>query len=211
MGNAAWFWDRMARRYARTPVPNEEAYQRKLTVSREFFAPGARVLEFGCGTGSTAIAHAPHVAHILGIDSSARMIAIARDKAAREGLDNVAFQVADITRFDAGDEHYDAVLGLNILHLLDDWRGAIRRVGQLLKPRGVFISSTACLATGPASFRAIAAAVRWLPLLPVVRVIGEEELVAAMEAAGLVIEHRWQPGEREAVFIVARRAPDKAA
>jgi cyclopropane fatty-acyl-phospholipid synthase-like methyltransferase len=39
------------------------------------------LLEFGCGTGGTAIIHAPHVKHIRAIDISPRMIEIAKSRA----------------------------------------------------------------------------------------------------------------------------------
>jgi ubiquinone/menaquinone biosynthesis C-methylase UbiE len=39
------------------------------------------VLEFGCGTESTAIAHAPYVKHIQALDISSKMIDIAQGKA----------------------------------------------------------------------------------------------------------------------------------
>jgi cyclopropane fatty-acyl-phospholipid synthase-like methyltransferase len=55
------FWDRIAERYSKQPVADEAAYQKKLQVTREYFRPDMEVLEFGCGTGSTAIAHAPYV------------------------------------------------------------------------------------------------------------------------------------------------------
>ena len=71
----AKFWDKIAARYARRPVPDEAVYQRKLALTREYLRPGAHLLEFGCGTGSTAIAHAPHLADILATDISAEMLA----------------------------------------------------------------------------------------------------------------------------------------
>ena len=49
------FWDRIAERYARKPVPDEAVYQEKLKVTREYFRADTDVLEIGCGTGSTAI------------------------------------------------------------------------------------------------------------------------------------------------------------
>jgi cyclopropane fatty-acyl-phospholipid synthase-like methyltransferase len=47
------FWDRMAERYAKRPVANEDAYRKKLEVTRSYLEPDMQVLEFGCGTGST--------------------------------------------------------------------------------------------------------------------------------------------------------------
>ena len=62
---SAKFWDRIAARYSKKPVADEAAYQKKLQITRKYLRPDSRVLEFGCGTGSTAIAHAAHVKHVL--------------------------------------------------------------------------------------------------------------------------------------------------
>jgi cyclopropane fatty-acyl-phospholipid synthase-like methyltransferase len=60
-------WDRFAKGYAKKPVADEDAYQKKLQITRGYLKPDHKVLEFDCGTGSTAIAHAPHVKHIRAI------------------------------------------------------------------------------------------------------------------------------------------------
>ena len=83
MAGSKKFWDRIAKRYAKKPVGNEAAYQRKLAKTREYFRPGMEVLEIGCGTGSTAIAHAPYVRRIRATDISDAMIEIAKGKAKR--------------------------------------------------------------------------------------------------------------------------------
>ena len=70
MSREARFWDRIAARYAKQPVADEAAYQKKLAKTREYFPPDMAVLEFGCGTGSTAMAHAPYVAHARATDLS---------------------------------------------------------------------------------------------------------------------------------------------
>ena len=64
MNRESKFWDKIADRYSKSPVADEESYQRKLQVTREYLRPDMKVLEFGCGTGSTAITHAPFVNHI---------------------------------------------------------------------------------------------------------------------------------------------------
>ena len=76
----SFFWDKIAKRYSKQPISDEAAYQKKLQVTRGYFQPGMKVLELGCGTGSTAIAHAPFVASIRAIDISSKMIAIAQSK-----------------------------------------------------------------------------------------------------------------------------------
>ena len=78
MYQEASFWDRHAEGYSKRPIADDAAYQKKLKVTREYFQPDMEVLEFGCGTGSTAISHAPFVKHIRATDISSKMIEIAR-------------------------------------------------------------------------------------------------------------------------------------
>jgi len=201
------FWDRIAEKYAKQPVADEAAYQRKLKVTRDYLRPDMELLEFGCGTGSTALVHAPFVRHISAIDLSAKMIEIARDKATASEVANVTFEQLSIDDLDAPDETYDAVLGLSILHLLRDMDGAIAKVHRTLKPGGLFVSSTVCM--GDTLMMTVIGRVapvgRWLGLLPYVRVLTPDDLAARLTAAGFAIEHRWQPGKGKAVFIVARK------
>ncbi|MFW2404329.1 MAG: class I SAM-dependent methyltransferase [Gammaproteobacteria bacterium] len=199
------FWDKIAARYAKRPVADEEAYQQKLRVTREYLRPDMQVLEFGCGTGSTAIAHAPYVQHIRAIDVSANMIAIAQDKARADGIENVTFEKLTIEELDVPDASFDAVLGLSILHLLEDKEAVIARVHRILKPGGIFVSSTACIGDSMKYFRIIAPVLSFVGL-PSVSVFKVEELEQILTAAGFTIDHQWQPGRGAAVFIVAVNA-----
>lgn len=199
------FWDRIAERYARRPVADEAAYQQKLAVTREYLRPDMQVLEFGCGTGSTAIAHAPYVQHIRAIDVSSKMIEIAQGKAAAAQVNNVSFEQATIESLLLPDDSVDAVLGLSILHLLENRDTAIAKVFRLLKPGGVFVASTACLGDGMKWFRFVGPVGRALGLIPLVRVFTRQELEASLTAAGFTIEHAWCPGKGKAVFHVAKK------
>jgi len=208
MPDPSRFWDRIAERYAKQPVADEGAYQRKLKVTRDYLRPDMQVLEFGCGTGSTALVHAPYVKHISAIDLSAKMIDIAKGKAAAAEISNVTFEQLNIDDLDAPDGTYDAVLGLSILHLLRNMDGAIAKVHRMLKPGGVFVTSTVCL--GDTLMMTVIGRVapvgRWFGLLPHVSVFTPDDLVARLIGAGFDIDHRWQPGKGKAVFIVARKA-----
>jgi len=203
---SARFWDRIADRYARKPIADEAAYQRKLETTRRYFRPDMQVLELGCGTGSTAIAHAPYVAHIRAVDISSKMIAIARARADAAGVTNVTFEQSTIEALAVPDATLDAVLGLSILHLLEDRDRAIAAVHAMLKPGGVFVSSTACLGDGMKFFELIGPVGHFLGLIPLVRVFTAAELRDSLTGAGFTIEHQWQPGKRAGVFIVARKA-----
>lgn len=206
MGDTARFWDKIADRYSKKPITDEAAYQKKLEVTREYFTPESKVLEFGCGTGSTAILHAPFVGHILATDISPRMIEIATDKAKADKVDNLRFEVASIETLDAPDASFDVVLGLSILHLLEDIDAAIDKVVRLLKPGGLFVSSTVCVADKMKWFRFVVPIGRALGLMPYVNVISKAELEQKLTDAGLAIEYNWHPDGGLVAFIVARKA-----
>ena len=204
MAGSKKFWDRIAKRYAKKPVGNEAAYQQKLAKTREYFRPDMEVLEIGCGTGSTAIAHAPYVRQIRATDISDAMIEIAKGKASAAGVENVAFEVLGMEDLDVADESVDAVLTLSLLHLLEDRDAAIARIHAMLRPGGIFVSNTVCVGENMKWFRFIGPIGRWLGVFPLVRVFTRNELEESVNGAGFQIEHAWQP-DKAVVFIIARK------
>jgi ubiquinone/menaquinone biosynthesis C-methylase UbiE len=188
MATASKFWDRLADRYARQPIADEDAYRTKLRVTQGYFRSDMEVLEFGCGTGSTAIIHAPFVRHIRAIDFSEKMLDIARAKATDAGVENISFERADIAELTAVDERYDAVLGLSILHLLEDKDAVIGKVFAMLRPGGIFVSSTTCIGDTMKFFKFFAPIGKAMGLLPQLDVMTSSELVASLSAAGFGID-----------------------
>lgn len=205
MRNPAKFWNRIAKRYAKRPIADKETYEKKLELTREYFRPDTELLELGCGTGSAAIAHAPYVRHIRAVDISPKMLEIARRKAHEAGVGNVSFEQTTIEEVVVPDGSVDAVLGLNVLHLLEDMDGAIARVHDMLKPGGVFVTSTPCIGDSMAFLRMILPIGRVLGVIPRVRVFTSDELTAGVAGAGFVLEETWQAGEGKPLFIVARK------
>lgn len=205
MFQRSWFWDRLAKRYARMPVADQAAYETKLEKTRAFLRPDSRVLEFGCGTGSTAILHAPHAAHILAIDYSARMLDIAREKASAAGVRNLSFVQATLAELASPAGSWDVVLGMSILHLVPDRAATLARVHELLKPGAVFISSTICIGDASWLMRVLAPVFRALPLLPSISSLTLKQLQDELKCAGFEIEDCWRPDENKAAFVVARK------
>ncbi len=199
------FWDRHAKGYAKRPVADEAAYQRKLKVTQDYLTPDMKVLELGCGTGTTALIHATFVKHITGIDISRNMLDIARAKAESGNVKNVTFQQSSIDDLETPDASYDVVMGHSILHLMENEEAVIARAHRMLKPGGVFVSSTACLGGRVPVLRAILPVGRFLGLLPLVKFFTVEEFEGDLTDAGFRIDHRWQPGKGKAVFIVGSR------
>ncbi len=209
LSRSARFWDRTAERYALQPIADEAAYQKKLEISRRYFRPDMTALEFGCGTGSTAIGHAPYVKHILAIDFSPKMIEIAWAKAEAQQVENVTFERSTIEELTPADQVFDAVLGLNVLHLLQNKEVAIAKVHRMLKPGGLFITSTVCLGETMRYFKVIGPIGKWLGLMPTVRVFTVKALETSLTNAGFDIDYRWRPGGEKSrfksVFIVAKK------
>ena len=206
MDRSTKFWDRIAVRYSKKPVADEAAYQKKLQVTREYFQPNMKVLELGCGTGSTAIAHAPYVKHIHAIDISSKMVEIAQGKAEAEKIPNVTFERLTIDEFSAPDRALDAVLALSILHLLENKEEVVAKVHRMLKPGGIFVTSTACIGDTMKYIKWVAPIGKFLGLMPLVRVFTKKELEDSLIDASFQIDYQWQPGKNKAVFIVAKKA-----
>ncbi len=206
MNYSAKFWDKIAASYAKKPIADEAAYEKKLQVTQQYFKPEMEVLEFGCGTGSTAIIHTPYVQHILAIDISSKMIEIAKGKAEAKNINNITFEQLTIEELNVANETFDVVLGLSILHLLENKEEVIKKVHNLLKPEGIFVTSTACLGDDMKWFKIIAPIGNFLGLIPLVKVFTAKELVESLINSGFTIDYQWQPSKGKAVFIVAKKA-----
>ncbi|MFK8021270.1 MAG: class I SAM-dependent methyltransferase [Pseudomonadales bacterium] len=201
------FWDKKAQAYAKSVMSDETLYLKKLSETQNYLSKDMRVLEFGCGTGTTAIHHAPHVHHIDAIDISENMLNIGRERAKEENIGNISFTRGTLSEFNANTDSIDAVLGLNVIHLLPDRQAAISEVARILKPGGIFVSSTACLGGSYLRFIKLFVPIgKLLGLLPDVSVLTEAELTNDIVNAGFKIESQWHHSLKDiSVFIIARK------
>lgn len=206
MNQPAKFWDKIAERYSKSPIADEAAYQKKLEMTQAYLQPDMEVLELACGTGSTAIIHAPRVKHFHVVDASVKMLEIAQGKAADKGIKNMTFENATIEDLSVKDQSIDVVLALNILHLLESKEDSIAKVYKMLKPGGIFISSTVCMEGMMKLLKFILPIGKLLGLIPPVKVFTRKDLENALASAGFETEQTWQPGNSKAVFIVAKKA-----
>lgn len=206
MADPAKFWNKIADKYATRPVRDQANYEKTLDCTRKHLSTSDRALEVGCGTGTTALLLAPSVGELLATDVSSRMIEIAREKAAGQGAANVRFEQA--TLFDPGLEEgsFDVVLAFNLLHLLEDLPGALRRVHALLRPGGRFVSKSVCLAEQTRLWAPVLVVARLLRFAPYVRLLRVAELEGAIAGAGFeIVETGSYPPSPPSRFVVARR------
>lgn len=146
MKSSEKFWDRIAYRYDAQDVANRAAHDRALELARGYLRADDRALDFGCGTGTVALALCDGVKSIEAIDISEKMVTIARDHAAVQGVESVHFSQMSITDAALSPGSYNAILAFNVIHLVDDSACLIQRFSELLRPGGVVISVTPCLA-----------------------------------------------------------------
>jgi len=108
-------------------------------LRRAGLRPGMRVLDVGCGPGDVSFVAARLVeptGTVLGVDSAAEIIEVARTRAAQQGLSVVSFQQATIADI-VLDEPVDAVIGRLILMHLPDPVAALRQFAALVRPGGL--------------------------------------------------------------------------
>lgn len=207
MNENAAFWDERADRYARSPIRDPDAYDRTLERVLAYLTPEDAVLEVGCGTGTTALRLAPHVARYVATDASPRMIEIAQEKAKGAEVPNLVCEVGTLSEPGRPDGDFDAVLAFNLLHLLEDLPAALARVHALLRPGGHFVSKSVCLGGWDT--------LHWRLPIVVMRALGRAPHVSAWTAAALdraiedagfeIVETGGYPKARNR-FVVARRA-----
>lgn len=202
------FWDRIAPKYRTSPISDEAAYEATLERVISHLHAEDRMLELGCGTGATALRLAPYVSEMVATDFSAGMIEQAE---AREGADAVQFLATDVwdNRFAPGS--FDAVAGFNLFHLVSDMEAQFRRVAELLRPGGLFISKTPCL-TDPSASLKYRLMVKVIPVMqlfgkaPFVKFHSIKALEGSIEAAGFeIIEMGNYPVNPPSHFVVARK------
>lgn len=201
------FWDRAAAKYAAAPVRDEAAYEKTLARTRHHLNGCANVLEFGCGTGTTALKLADCVGNLLASDVSPEMISIARAKLEKpEAPSNVRFAVAGVASGAFPERPFDAVLAFNLFHLLENPAEAASRVHSLLKPGGLFISKTICLGDANPLFRPLIWGMRAVGKAPLVQFFKTPALERLIADAGFeILETGNYPAKPPSRFIVAQR------
>jgi SAM-dependent methyltransferase len=113
--------------------------------TKEYLIANDNVLDFGCATGTKTLELADGIHHIHGLDISTAMINEATKKKSEKGVENVSFSQGDIFNSDLEEVSFDKIVSYGVIHLLDDSERVVQRIHELLKPGGLFISTTACL------------------------------------------------------------------
>lgn len=207
------WWGRHARLYrAATSLVflGRERALRRRAAELAGAAPGAGVLDLGCGSGANFDALEARIGdrgRLIGFDYSPGMLAAAEALAARRGWRNVELVQGDAARMELPAASLDGAISTLALSAMPDHRAAIERVHAALRPGARFCVLDA---------RELEGAARVLnPLIrPLFRLTTNwdprRDLVASLrDAFGAVEVHRFNAGS---IFIAvaSRLAGDEA-
>lgn len=151
--------------------------------------PTQRVLEVGCGTGTTALRLASSAGRYDATDISAAMIEIANEKLAADPRPNLTFRAGRAADVSASAGGYDLILAFNLLHLVDDLDLELQTLRGLLRPGGRLVAKTALVTELNLAIRAALPLMRLIGKAPPsVRVFDESTLLGAMRRAGFHVD-----------------------
>ena len=142
MSTQAAFWDKAAAKYAKSRIADPAAYEYTL--------------------GRT---------QIVAMDVSSSMLAIAREKTEKAGIENLIFEEsADVPKHG----QYNVVMGYSIFHLVPDMESRFAQINKLLPKGGYFISKTACLGQRGSGIGGALKSLMISIAIPVMQLIGKE-------------------------------------
>lgn len=124
-----------ADRYAASEVHRHGA-SLPVLIDRAAPTPEDVALDVATGTGNTALALAPHVAHVTGLDLADGMLAHARDRARREGVVNADFLVGSAEDMPFPDASFTLVTSRHAPHHFRDLPRFLAEAWRVLKPGG---------------------------------------------------------------------------
>jgi SAM-dependent methyltransferase len=112
----------------------------RVVVDRAAIERGERVVDVGCGTGNAALLASTRGAIVAGIDPSARLVAVARERATAGGLD-AAFVTGTAADMPLGDEAADVVISVFGAIFAPDPAAAVAEMARITAPDGRIVLS----------------------------------------------------------------------
>lgn len=125
---ATWDDDQAVQAYSRAAFRSLQ----EVLSARGASLAGARVLDFGCGTGLLTAQLAAEAAHVIGLDTSAAMLSVLDQK----GISNVQTTSGPLAALDV---EVDLITCSSVLAFVPDYPAAVRALAEKLAPGGLLV------------------------------------------------------------------------
>lgn len=139
------FWDFLSKKYDRLIEKNaKKTYDETIQLIKNELEQNNSILEIGTGTGLIALAIASSVKSIIAIDTSKGMLELAKQKQSKEKIGNISFEEGNANNLSFRDNSMDAIICMNIMHLLPKPEDVITQIKRVVKHNGKIILPTYC-------------------------------------------------------------------
>jgi SAM-dependent methyltransferase len=155
-------FDRAAEYYDLTRGLSAEGVARTTAALSDAFGGAAPVLEVGVGTGQVAIPLREAGLDVIGLDLSLPML----EQIRRKGV-TVPVVEADATRMPFHDDAFGGAYLRWVLHLIPDWRLAVRETARVVRSGGRFLVGLGSYGGAQAEIQSRFAAETGVPIDPV--------------------------------------------
>ncbi len=184
------FWNLIAKKYAADPIADRQAYEIKIDKLKTWMKPEMTVLDIGCATGTQCGDIADSVQKVTGIDISSKLLTIAQRRMDARGIHNVEFIETSAFDDQFEPESFDVVMTFHVLHFFENLDVIVKRIHELLKPGGVFISETGCLADRSKFLVNTLKSMGAIGLLPRITMLKDQQLQESLQQNGFTIVDR---------------------
>ncbi len=140
------FWDKMAKAYDKSTEKHfHDANAKIISYTKHYCTKSKDILDLGCGTGIIILDLADAVNKITAVDASSEMIQIANQKKMEQKLENIEFNVKDISQINFASGKYDIITAFNLLLYLKKPEEIVKIIYECLPFGGYFITVTDCI------------------------------------------------------------------
>ena len=143
MSGRSLSFDRAADFYDATREAPPDQLAASIATLNRHLPEGEPILEIGIGTGRMAIPFAATGRTLYGIDISARMLDKLKEKST-----SIPLARADATRLPFGEATFGGAYTMWVLHLVEDWREALREAARVIRAKGSLLVTIGGLGQG---------------------------------------------------------------
>ncbi len=199
-------WDQRARKYDDGIKNHDAVYDKTIESTKALLSRSDIVLDFACASGEISLDIAPYVQQIHGIDTSAKMIELAKNKSLDRQVDNASFDQIGVFDSSLASYSFSAIIAFSIFHLIDDAQKVLAQLNDLMAPGGLLITQTPCLGERGWFFRSLIGLAQKMGVAPYIRSMTITELESLVSGSAFEILETKIWDEKNAIqWIVARK------